>query len=75
MADTKLKAVALGDGLYRFGGDIICTYPLLGTTSGTNSLTYHYQPYDVTVSWTLAEDGSKQSPTWKRVYKSSGGTS
>lgn len=70
--DVRLKVTPFKDGIYQFGGDIICTYPLLGTTPGTNFLTFHYKPFDIIVSWTVAEDGSKQNPTWQRVYKSSG---
>lgn len=72
MADeisTKLKVKALGDGLYQFGGDLICTYPLLGTTISENLVKFEYEKYYVTVSWTNSGDNERKNPKWERVYK------
>lgn len=70
MADTSLSFKALGDGLYQAGnGDIICTYPLLGTTLEATSVTFDYAPFTVKVSWTESAEGVRKNPTWVREYK------
>lgn len=68
---AKFKIVPLGKGLFQVGGDLGCTYPLLGTTPGENSLTYHFEPYDIIVMWELGGDGvSRINPSWIRQYNS-----
>ena len=74
---AKLKVVPLGNGLFQVGSDIVCTFPLLGTTPGKTSMVYHYAEYDITVLWEIGEDGiSRIHPSWTRTKKSqSGGAS
>lgn len=71
MADeisTKLTVEPKGDGLYLFGNDLFCTYPLLGTTVNEDSVVFDYEKYTITVSW--ENNGNKRvKPKWKRVYK------
>lgn len=67
--DTKLKIVACGDGLYLFGGDLFCTYKLLGTTITDTSVKFEYEKYYVTVSWTNDGEGIRKNPKWLREYK------
>lgn len=68
-AGTELTIKSYGDGLYYFGGDLFCTYNLLGTTINDTSVVFDYAPYTVTVSWTNSGDGVRTNPTWQRQYK------
>lgn len=67
--DPDLTIKLCGDGLYYFGEDLFCTYPLLGTTINENSIVFDYAPYTVTVSWTNSGGGVRINPTWQRQYK------
>lgn len=69
MANTKLQIQPCGDGLYFFGGDLFCTYKLLGTTINDNSVIFDYEKYTVTVSWTNTSNNVKTNPKWIREYK------
>jgi len=72
IADKDLITISyLGDGLYYFGGDIFCTYSLLGTTITETSVKFEFEPYYVTVSWTNNDsDGFiRSNPQWVRDYK------
>lgn len=66
--NTKLQIKPCGDGLYLFGGDLFCTYKLLGTTVSDNSVIFDYEKYTVTVSWENNGD-SRINPKWEREYK------
>ena len=76
MAETQYKDPVyvedLGDGLFRTGGDIFCTYPLQGTVIDTEhcKVTYNYTPYKVEVTWTESTKGTRTDPHWRRVYNS-----
>lgn len=69
--NTKLKVVPCGDGLYFFGGDLFCTYKLLGTEITSTSVKFEYEKYYVLVSWTnLDTNGNRRTtPKWERIYK------
>lgn len=69
--NTMLTVQPLGDGLYFFGGDLFCTYKLLGTIVSDNSVVFEYEKYTVTVSWENdTETNNKRiNPKWKREYK------
>lgn len=59
----------LGDGLFRVGYDIFCTYPLKSHVIAETSVTYNYEPYSVIVSWTWnADTATKTDIKWERVY-------
>lgn len=66
---ADFKIANCGDGLYFFGGDLFCTYKLLGTIINNNSVIFDYEKYTVTVSWTNGGDGVRTNPTWQRHYK------
>lgn len=70
-SDTKLKVVPCGDGLYFIGGDLFCTYKLLGTKITDTSVKFEYEKYYILVSWINVDtDGNERtSPTWQRIYK------
>ena len=73
MADNKvLKGTPLKDGLFKFGGDIVCSYPLLGTIIDleNHKVTFNYQPYKIEVTWTETTEGTRTNPHWRRIYNS-----
>ena len=74
MADFFDPAVAedLGDGLFRWCGDIFCTYPLIRSKVSDSSVIYDYGVYTVTVSWTNS-DGYRTNPQWVRKYPETSG--
>lgn len=67
--NTKLQIKPCGDGLYFIGGDLFCTYKLLGTTVNDNSVVFDYEKYTITVSWENSNNNKRINPKWKRIYK------
>ena len=63
----------LGDGLYMWGGDIFCSYPLKGTDIKESYVIYDFGVYTVKVSWTVS-DGKRIDPKWERIYPEEGVT-
>ncbi len=63
----------LGDGLYMWGGDIFCSYPLKGTDIKESYVIYDFGVYTVKVSWTIL-DGKRVNPKWERIYPEEGAT-
>lgn len=62
----------LGDGLFRQGGDIFCSFPILSfertETETAGTAVYEYEKYTVKVTYEI--DGSKRkNPHWLRTYK------
>lgn len=57
----------LGDGLYMWGGDIFCSYPLKGTEIADNYVVFDFGVYTVKVSWTNS-GGKRINPKWERTY-------
>lgn len=60
-----------GDGLFMFGGDIHCTYPLLSTEMGDDYVMFEYEPYSIKVSWEN-QDGKRVNPICEKIDKQGG---
>ena len=72
MDDSVFKTVPLGDGLFKMGNDIVCSYPLLSTKLelSLHKITYNDTPYKVEVTWSESTPGTRTNPHWQRIYNS-----
>lgn len=62
----------LGDGLFRWCGDIFCSYPIKGTEIKDDCVIFDYGVYTVVVSW-INSGGKRTDPKWERIYPDSSG--
>lgn len=62
----------LDDGLFANGYDIMCSLPIISVDIQDDHVTYEYEPYTITVSWTNEADGKRTNPHWERVDKQGG---
>lgn len=63
----------LGDGLFLWGGDIFCSYPLKGTEVKESYVIYDFGVYTVKVYWIIS-NGKRVDPKWERIYPKEGAT-
>ena len=74
MVNSQFGCIPLGDGLFKMGNDIVCSYPLLSVEldeiSSDHQITFVYEPYSIIVSWTESTEGIRTNPHWQRVYNS-----
>jgi len=71
--DSVFRTVPLGDGLFKMGNDIVCSYPLLRVELdeiSNHQITYVYEPYSIVVTWSESTEGIRTDPHWQRVYNS-----